>query len=359
MKNIYLSSAFLLFMVSVQAQTITRSNLPDPGDAYEGITVLAESDETWNPGAAGDNQVWDFSRFTGDLTPFEYVPVNSSVYSSAQMKLSLGIMGEVYFAASESDYRMTGMASDFIEGIEFNVPYQNELVMFRFPMMYGSSFKDTARAEYTEFKEDVKHPDLPFPVSASVTTKRTTFSETTVDGRGILKLPGVEYQDVLRVRISSAIKDTAIARNLPIVGDYTLGTPLSSLEEYYFFSEDYKHQLAYFIRFSTDRGRPDREPLAYDYIFLYPSATPVVTSTLSAETEGNRVYPNPAQNLINFDLKDASSIELYDMKGQRVTQGQLSEGMRSLDISTVAPGVYTYRIATKSGEMITGKVTVR
>jgi len=358
MKNIYLTSLLSLFIAGAQAQTITRNNLPDPGDVYEGLTVFSEGD-TWDPGAAGDNQVWDFSGFAGDPIPFEYVPVNSSVYSSAQMKLSLGIMGEVYFAASESDYRMTGMASSFIEDIEFNVPYQNELVMFRFPMMYGSSFKDTARAVFTEFKENVKHPEYPIVASRDVTTKRTTFSETTVDGRGVLRLPGVEYQDVLRVRISSAIKDTAIVHDLPIVGDYMLGTPVSSLEEYYFFSEDYKHQLAYFIRFNTDRGQPNKEPLILEYIFLFPGATPVVTPILSTETEGNRIYPNPAQDLINFNLKDAVSIELYDMKGQQVVQGLLSEGMRSLDVSAVTPGIYTYRITTKSGEMISGKVTVR
>ena len=358
MKNIYLASAFLLLMGSVQAQTITRSNLPEPGEEYPGIVIGIE-DGSWSPGTAGDNQVWDFSGLTGDHMSSEYVSVNSPIYTTAQMKLSIGIMGEVYYAASESEYRMTGTASSFIEGIEFNVPYQNELVMFRFPMMYGDTFKDTALAVFTEYHENVKVSPFP-PASGDVRTQRTTFSETTVDGRGLLKLPGdFEYHNVLRVKIVSDIKDTATALNLPIIGDYTLGAPVSSMEEYYFFSEDYKHQLAYFLRFSTDRGKPSGEPLEYDYIFLYPSATPVVTSTLSATAEENRVYPNPAQNLINFDLKDASSIELYDMKGQRVSQGQLSEGMRSLDISTVAPGVYTYRIATKSGEMVTGKVTVR
>lgn len=358
MKNIYLSSVFALLVAGVQAQTITRNNLPDPGDVFEGVVITIE-DDSWNPGTSGDNQVWDFSELVGDAIPFEYTAVSSPVFENAQMKLNLDIMGEVYYAASEAEYIMTGMASDFIEGIEFNVPYQDELVMFRFPMMYGSSFRDTARAEYTEYKENVKHPSLPFPVSASVLTKRTTFAETTVDGKGTLKLPDAEYHNVLRVKIYSTIKDTAIAQNLPVVGDYTLGTPVSSLEEYYFFSEDYKHQLAYFVRFNTDRGRPDKEPLSYDYIFLFPGAKEVVTSVLSAEMEENRIYPNPAQDLINFNLKDAASIELYDMRGQQVVQGPLSEGMRSLDVSAVNPGVYTYRITTLSGEIVSGKVTVR
>ncbi len=354
MKNIYLVSLLSLAVAgSAQAQTITRSNLPEPGDMFEGI-IIATEDDSWDPGQAGDGQVWDFSARTGDAAPFEYTPVTDEVFSGSQMKMSLGIMGDAYFAASESDYRLTGMTSSLFESYEINIPYQDHQVLFRFPMMYGASFKDTAKAEYTE-EQNVDYSG--FKIDLPVTTKRVIFSETVVDSRGTLILQDKEYHDVLRVKVVSKIKDTASATH-PFAGTFVIGTPNSTLEEYYFFSEDYKHQLAHFIRLSTDRGKPAETPFVLDYIFLFPSAS-LVTSMLDGKTNDNMVYPNPAQDRINFNLKNATSIELFDMKGRRITSGPLSDGARSLDISVLNPGLYTYRISTESGEVLTGKVTVR
>lgn len=341
MKKIYTVLCISFFGLAANAQTITRQNLPFPGDSYNSTYVNSE-DENWNPGGSGDGQTWDFSSFTGDPLTQVYDAVNSNVYTKAQFKLDLSNLGASYFAATESDYRIVGVTS-FFEGFNIDVPYINDHIMFKFPMMYADNFKDTAYSEHTS---TVSIGGLPVPVL----TKRTTHSETTVDGRGALKLANKTYEDVLRVKVYATIYDTANGSFGPISHSEIIK---SSTEEYYFFSADYKHQLAYFISFvSTAQDEPLK--------FIFTFSDPVVLSNNTAlDQENSMVYPNPANGFVNFSSESDATIEIFDMQGRSALLTNMSKGLKNVNISDLKTGLYNYRITPKSGEVVTGKLTVQ
>lgn len=343
MKKIY-TALFSVLALTASAQTITRENLPYPEDVYSSVYVNNQG-ANWNAGGSGDLQTWDFSGFTGDVVPFTYATANSATYTSAQMKLGLVNLGDSYFAASQSDYQLVGVTTS-IEGFNVDVPYYNPLIMFKFPMMYMDSFKDTAYSEHTNMVTF-------YGQQINALTKRTTHSETTVDGRGTLKLANKTYDDVLRVKIYASVYDTAIGPVLPIIGQYK-ETVFSTTEEYYFFSQDYKHQLAYFMKVDTD-AQP--EPLQ----FIFTFSDPVVLSNNFglANNEKALVYPNPASSSISVNMQDAVSIEIFDLNGNAALTSNLNSGLNSLDITTLKSGFYNYRVVLKSGEVQNGKLTVK
>lgn len=338
MKKLYLIP-FILFSAALsQAQTITRDNLPVAGDIYSSVYV--NSEPIWDAGSAGDNQTWDFSNFTGDVVPYEYMTVTNPAFSNSEMKLGLSNLGDLYFAGSQDDYRLTGMTNSF-DGASLDIPYSDEQVLFKFPMMFQDTFKDTALASYSG---TIVYNNFPVPA----TTKRYTYSETTVDGRGTLVMSNFTYENVLRVKVAATIYDTVSANNFPYEE-----TAISNTEEYYFFSQDYKHQIAYFMRFtSTVQADP------IELIFTF--SNPVVLNTVDVKSVTETLaYPNPADNNVKYDLKEAASVEIFDIHGRLTASGNFEMGENSLDISSLSPGVYNYRVMYKSGEVSYGKVTVK
>jgi hypothetical protein len=341
MKKIYTVLCISFWGLAVNAQTITRQNLPFPGDSLSSVFVNSE-DDNWNPGGSGDGQTWDFSGFTGDPVTQKYTAVNSTVYTNAQFKLSLDNLGESYFSATESDYRIVGVATQF-EGFHIEVPYINDQIMFKFPMMYQDNFKDTAYSEHTS---TITYSGFPI----QVLTKRTTYSETTVDGRGTLKLANKTYEDVLRVKVYAAIFDTA-------VGPFSYNeTVTSSTEEYYYFSAQYNHQLAYFMNFESRTSKKINEPLK----FIFTFSDPIVLSNNTALSEKNSmVYPNPANGFVNFSSESDATIEIFDMQGRSALRTSMNKGLKNINISDLKSGLYNYRITPQSGDVVTGKLTVQ
>ena len=64
------------------------------------------------------------------------------------------------------------------------------------------------------------------------------------------------------------------------------------------------------------------------------------------------VYPNPAASFINFSnlpLHSASLISIYNMKGQILAHTSINGTAPGIDISQLAPGIYTVKIQTDKG----------
>ena len=65
---------------------------------------------------------------------------------------------------------------------------------------------------------------------------------------------------------------------------------------------------------------------------------------ISLDSRALSVYPNPATDVLNIDLgsnKVAQSIEIVNLTGQSVMK---SKAVESLDVSSLAPGVYIVRV---------------
>lgn len=93
-----------------------------------------------------------------------------------------------------------------------------------------------------------------------------------------------------------------------------------------------------------------------NYFYSVPEASPNSSEELSDEIE---FYPNPASNLVTFNIKDKSKpvyIELYDLMGRKVFSKNLSDTYQ-LNVSFLKNGVYTY-VVTQNEELKRGKIII-
>ncbi len=76
------------------------------------------------------------------------------------------------------------------------------------------------------------------------------------------------------------------------------------------------------------------------------------------------VYPNPAQETITIEVKNASEItklDLFDLTGKKHQvsfQGNTNKNSISLDLSTLEAGTYLYVVSMQNGTSSNGKITV-
>ena len=57
-----------------------------------------------------------------------------------------------------------------------------------------------------------------------------------------------------------------------------------------------------------------------------------------------RIYPNPAQDVLRFDSIEAGRVLIYDTTGRVVLSQDVVVGISSIDISTLATGLYLVRL---------------
>lgn len=84
---------------------------------------------------------------------------------------------------------------------------------------------------------------------------------------------------------------------------------------------------------------------------------------LNTLTENNlSVYPNPATNVIHFQLKNVaneSTISVVDLLGKEILVADVTSELTTIDSSKFSPGTYLYRVNGKSGEILfTGKIVI-
>lgn len=66
------------------------------------------------------------------------------------------------------------------------------------------------------------------------------------------------------------------------------------------------------------------------------------------------VYPNPAANVLNFNLNaNAAEVVVMTMDGKKVLANLVNGMSGSIDISTLEAGMYMYVISTESGAQVT------
>ena len=77
------------------------------------------------------------------------------------------------------------------------------------------------------------------------------------------------------------------------------------------------------------------------------------SSTLSnydfAFLSNTKIYPNPAQNVVNVEVDGLNEIEVYDINGRFLLKKQMSENKNSIDISSLSKGIYVLKVSTENG----------
>lgn len=78
--------------------------------------------------------------------------------------------------------------------------------------------------------------------------------------------------------------------------------------------------------------------------------------------EPHRVFPNPANDVVNFEfpyLVSSAQVILYDAVGRGIHKKVISNSYNiQLDVNTIPSGMYTYRIVDLSKRSVTGKLSI-
>lgn len=330
--------SFFLFQGFISAQTITRDHLPVVEDSVHGVFVTNQM--VWSPGSAGTNQTWDFSAWAGDPVDFMYDAVEpSSPFAGSEMKLGLPGMGDLYFNSSSTEYFLTGTHSS-AGGESVSAPYSDPQKIFTFPFSFSSSVTDTARGSFpvsidTDFG----------PVNGQ--NDRTVYSVSTADGTGTLNLPNHTYDNVLRVKVVSTIKDSMYVPGMAMAGYHI---EESSTEEYFFFSQDYNHQLVYMMRaISTAQPNP------IEMAFYFPGAT--ILGNAKKLVGSVNVYPNPTSSSLHFEgITSGTSLSIKNNLGVEV-KSEAVLGNSEVSVDGLQPGIYFYELIKDGQQVGAGRFT--
>jgi alpha-tubulin suppressor-like RCC1 family protein len=73
------------------------------------------------------------------------------------------------------------------------------------------------------------------------------------------------------------------------------------------------------------------------------------------------IYPNPSNGILNIESKEfnLSQIEIYNNLGEKVYAVSLEEKNTVLDLTTLAKGVYIYKLLGKNNAVQTGKISIQ
>lgn len=89
-----------------------------------------------------------------------------------------------------------------------------------------------------------------------------------------------------------------------------------------------------------------------DHYFSQPTST----SLFASKTSDFKIYPNPANNFIQLERASFSTIELYNVVGEKVLNEKIDEN-ELISISHLKSGVYFYKIISKDN-IETGKLLI-
>jgi hypothetical protein len=149
------------------------------------------------------------------------------------------------------------------------------------------------------------------------------FNATTGDCLSLVKIPGnVGYDDY----------GTALA--VDSSGDYIIGGRMG--QELYINSSTTL----------TNQG------LQSDFFIAKYATTPCSTaSTDNFEKEqGLNFYPNPVNDILTIDIKEASSYTLYNLQGRIIKQGILSPSNNTMDCNVLDSGCYMLQVTDKNNQ---------
>lgn len=363
---------FFGFLLPASGQLNTVHNHFRPGD------VLVKQQVGFiDPGQAGVNQVWDFSKVKtiNDQYTLRYnLPplLNDSVY----------IMGYNHFLKDKTQ------ENELVTGTEHNTMYYYRLT--RDSLLQLGHENPTVKLEYTAPMVLMKFP-LNFGqtvmsdykskgiYSSTVDMQSEGTMVTTADAYGKMILPtGDTLSPVLRVKTIQTILDKSVYTENPENMDTT--SPLQNkgiqLETCRWYSKGYRYPVFETVRSVNRNDESELFSTAFffplqDHLYLdtdpnnlalldelwketeTPKEDPTAKTVTLEDIMTCKIYPNPveSQMYLEYDLKEDAkvSFELYSIEGlpvrmingQHKTTGNYAE---TLDCSSLRPNNYVLRI---------------
>ncbi|UPT67373.1 MAG: T9SS type A sorting domain-containing protein [Sphingobacteriales bacterium JAD_PAG50586_3] len=219
-------------------------------------------------------------------------------------------------------------------------------------MIYGSISSETAGTAYTQRPTGLQFWYKYTPVNG--------------DSAGFLvqltKWDNIQQEQILVGQGAISMKDVVTTYTLgdvPIV--YEEAIEPDSLFIILFSSFDALHLLG--SNLTTISGQPG-STLIVDDIAILGVDTPNAIKDNAAAAFDFTVYPNPASTTLNFKCNNytfaqgALTFDVIDLTGRVVQSVSFNNTQTTTDVSTLAAGMYIYRLTDKTGILKTGKFNV-
>ena len=347
MKKVILSSVLLVISMSLWAQTALtyKNNALLTGD----VNVYREIQYA-DPGNAGANQIWDFSKiqYTGKSPESNIKSVPSKNLSGvSDFNLLLDDAGyEYFYNFKENGFEEKGFINN---EKEMTLVYSDPIVKMKYPFSFGEQFSDTY--EGIAIYKEVSRIDISGDYNVSA------------DAFGTLIFPDRVIKNALRVKITR----DGLDRNM-------CGSTVSNAVRYLWYAPGMRYPVLNIS--SMEYQTSALEPIVTKTAFVNLEQLDESNSITNVDEPQNQVdksdvsvilFPNPFSEQITYNYflrKELPvSIELYDMTGknrlQLVKNQVQSEGLHTGELDGVAngmtPGIYYLRF-TFDKEVVISKI---
>ncbi len=347
MKKIILSSLFLAMSAGVMAQPALthKNNALIDGDAnvYREIQFV-------EPGNAGPNRIWDFSKiqFTGDKHESNIQSTPSRNLSGiSEYNLLLNDSGyEYFYNFSNNGFEEKGFIN---KEKELTLIYSDPVMKMKYPFSFSEQFKD-AYVGVATYKEGSR-----IDVSGDYSVEADAF--------GTLIFPDRVVKNALRVKITR----NGLDRNM-------CGSTVSTSVRYLWYADGMRYPV---LNISTMEYQASAQaPVVTKTAFINLDQT--VEGDILAGSEEPQIqveksdvsvilFPNPFSEKItyNYFLRNQIpvTIELFDMTGSsrlQIVKNQLqTEGLHTGDLDGLTigltPGIYYLRF-TFDKQVVVSKI---
>lgn len=333
----------VLFAFSLNAQITINSN------DLVGIGKVIEEAYDWSPdasikpGQAGGNKTWDFSNLSADETSTilttnpAWTPYGMFFPNSNLAFYSNDDSVYIYMEINPSQFNMMGMFTTVLDSIELPIIYDPPIVIAEFPVQYMNQKDNQASFEFM----------APISVTGidSAKLKMDVISEIEVDAWGTITTPLGTF-DALRIYTYEEAYDSIWFK---AGGYWSFWTASKDVTDSYAWWTDDDAAGFQLVEMSYYAAQDS----VADVTFL--NATPTQSLEKKHLTSILNIYPNPADNYINFDYKNESiaAIKIFDNTGRLIMSKILQPNeINKFTIEKYQSGVYFYNLIGENGEII-------
>lgn len=329
MKKVYLTLLMLIPFLG-KSQTITTADLPTAGLAW-----ITGNDSTYvQPIASGGTgQIWNYSGLQNlENDTIGFINASGTPYYALFPGSNLAGYDRTSDTYSYFTTNSSGMYINGIANASTVLSYNTSQLYIPVPFSYGD-----VRDTYSRIQIDTVYS------GNNVRLIIRTNSTFEADGTGDLTLPSGQFNGVLRVKetaltFDSLLMDVGGGIYIPLSNSASQVTRFSYLKP--------GNAVALLLQIEADSlGQ-------YSTSSSYFTGTFVSGIFNSPKTTSVSTYPNPASSTVNMDLtslNDLSSIEIFDLKGNKVMTVEPSKnGITSFSTSELANGLYHFSVKGKN-----------
>jgi hypothetical protein len=325
----------LLSTTLITAQTLTVNDTISAGaflNYYAADTSASEFSAT-----TGSGVTWDYNNLAyldaantvahldSVISMNDASSTNQGYYPNATYQELFDTGIQTFFTNTPDSVITYGFI--FNDGSTDNViQYNNDpLTSAKFPMAMGVSYTDAVDGQAT---------------ANGVTAAMSGSATINADGVGTLLLAGNTYNNVIRVKTVENISGT-----VPLVGVVTIERTS------YMYYETSLSKLPIFIygKVIADLGSMGQTNMKT--VWSKDPLSGYADLNKTAKLPEFSMYPNPASDVLNITVKNATSINIVNSLGQSVYNTNVTNSNQSINVSNLAKGIYFVEVNNKNNKL--------